>query len=89
MLFNKPTPPPESIQKVTKPSLWEKIVNYASNDQDYIAPLKITKAPEKKKPKNIWKSIKAGVTIFVTFYVMLCAFVLLNPQYALFFNNVL
>ncbi len=25
----------------------------------------------------------------MVFYVMLCAFVLLNPQYALFFNNVL
>ncbi len=89
MLFNKPTPPPEPTKKVTKSGLLGKIVNYTANDQDYVAPLKITKTPEKKKPKNIWGSIKAALTIIVTFYVMLCAFVLLNPQYALFFNNVL
>ncbi len=89
MLFNKPTPPPEPTKKVTKSGLLGKIVNYTANDQDYVAPLKITKTPEKKKPKNIWGSIKAALTILVTFYVMLCAFVLLNPQYALFFNNVL
>ena len=29
------------------------------------------------------------LTIVISFYILLCAFVLLNPQYALFFNNVL
>ncbi len=90
MLFNKPTnPEPETPKKTSKSGFLAKIVNYTANDQDYVAPLKITKTPEKKKPRNIWGSIKAALTIVVTFYIMLCAFVLLNPQYALFFNNVL
>lgn len=69
--------------------MWSKIVNYTANDQDYVAPLKISKVPEKKKPRHILTSIRAAIIVLVTFYVMLCAFVLLNPQYALFFNNVL
>lgn len=89
MLFNRPPSTPDVSKKTHKTSLWSRVLNYAANDQDYVAPLKITKAPEPKKPKHIWGSIKAALTIFVTFYVMLCAFVLLNPQYALFFNNVL
>jgi PKD repeat protein len=90
MLFNKPSTPLETPKKTTQTGWWwSKIVNYTANDQDYVAPLKISKTPEKKKPRNIWWRIKAALTIVVTFYIMLCAFVLLNPQYALFFNNVL
>lgn len=64
-------------------------MNYTANDQDYVAPLKITKTVQQKKPKNIWGRVKAALTIFATFYIMLCAYVLLNPDRALFFNNVL
>jgi|GEM_PF-1089587 len=88
MIFNKSNTP-EKPKQVTKTSFWSKIVNYTANDQNYITPLKITKAPEKKKPRNILATIRALIIVVVTFYVMLCAFVLLNPQYALFFNNVL
>lgn len=88
MLFNRSTPS-ATPKKVTKSSFWSKIANYTANDQDYVAPLKITKTAQQKKPKNIWGRIKAALTIFATFYIMLCAFVLLNPQYALFFNNIL
>lgn len=65
------------------------MVKYTENDSDYREPLKISKVIVKKKPKNIWESIKSIVTIVISFYILLCAFVLLNPQYALFFNNVL
>lgn len=64
-------------------------MSYTANDPDFIEPLKITKVVQKKKPRNVWTNIRAALIILTTFYVMLCAFVLLNPQYALFFNNVL
>lgn len=90
MLFTPPKSPTTTPNKIVKKtSWWSKILNYTANDQDYVAPLKITKTTQAKKPKNIWGHIKAAMTIFIVFYVMLCAFVLLNPQYALFFNNVL
>lgn len=81
------TPPPQ--QKIVKPGLFSRLVNYTASDQDYVAPLKITKSSQPKKPKNIKARIKAALIITITFYLLLCAFVLMNPQYALFFNNVL
>lgn len=90
MLFTPPKSPTISPNKVVKKtSWWSKILNYTANDQDYVAPLKITKTTQAKKPKNIWKNLKAAMTIFIVFYIMLCAYVLLNPDRALFFNNVL
>ncbi len=77
------------VSPLKKNSLWQKLVRYTSNDQDYTAPIKIVKTTGPEKPKQKGKRIKAALTIFVTFYLLLCAFVLLNPQYALFFNNVL
>jgi PKD repeat protein len=90
MLFNRPTTPETpSPQKVKKPGFWAKMISYTANDQDFVEPLKITKVVPKKKPRNVWANIRAALIIIATFYVMLCAFVLLNPQYALFFNNIL
>lgn len=89
MLFNQTPTSPETPKKVTKKGFWTKLASYTANDQDFVAPLKITKESIKKKPRNAWRNIKAALIVLVTFYVMLCAFVLLNPQYALFFNNVL
>jgi PKD repeat protein len=88
MLFNRPTTP-ETPEKAKKPGIFARIMSYTANDQDFVEPLKITKVVEKKKPRNIWANVRAALIILVAFYVMLCAFVLLNPQYALFFNNVL
>lgn len=88
MLFNRPTTP-ETQEKAKKPGFWTKMIGYTANDQDFVEPLKITKIVQKKKPRNVWHNIRSALIIITTFYVMLCAFVLLNPQYALFFNNVL
>ncbi|MBP6921070.1 PKD domain-containing protein [Candidatus Gracilibacteria bacterium] len=88
MLFNRPTTP-ETPQKTKTPGFWAKIMSYTANDKDFIEPIKITKVVQKKKPKHLWKNIRSALIIIVTFYVMLCAFVLMNPQYALFFNNIL
>ena len=89
MIFKRNSSSPETPKKIEKKRFWAKVASYTANDQDFIAPLKISKESVKRKPRNIWSNIKAALIIFITFYVMLCAFVLLNPQYALFFNNVL
>lgn len=88
MLFNRPSTP-ETPEKAKKPGILARIMSYTANDQDFVEPLKITKVVQKKKPRNVWANVRAALIILVAFYVMLCAFVLLNPQYALFFNNVL
>lgn len=89
MLFKNNSSSTETPKKVVKKGFWTKLLNYTANDRDFIEPIKISKEPVKKKPRNIWSNIKSALIIFVAFYVMLCAFVLLNPQYALFFNNIL
>lgn len=88
MISIQPTSPIQPEKKPKKEGLWHRIVNFTANDQDYVAPIKITKTPEPKK-HNIGKQIKAALIIITTFYLLLCAFVLLNSDFALFFNNVL
>lgn len=90
MNFDKPTSPSSSLstKKEVKDSLWSRLLSYTKSDQDYV-PDKTPKKATPFKKKYSWARIKAAIIIAVTFYILLCAFVLLNPQYALFFNNVL
>jgi len=80
----------KNTSTVKKISFFQKILSFTRNDADY--------QPEKKEPIHIntwrlqprswWRNIKAALFVLVAFYVLLCAFILLNPQFALFFNNV-
>lgn len=88
MIAIRPTTPENKKEKNIKTSLWSKIASYTANDQDYIPTLKITKAPVEKK-HNFWRNFKAALTIIIIGYILLCAYVLLNPENALFFNNIL
>lgn len=82
---------PNNQNNIQWPKEWFfwKFLHYASDDQDFIAPIKIKKLGGVKKKKNLLQNIKSFLIIFASFYILLCAFVLLNPRYALFFNNVL
>lgn len=88
MIAIRPTTPEIKKEKSVKSSLWSKIVSYTANDQDYTPTLKITKAPVEKK-HNFWRNFKAALTITFVGYLLLCGYVLLNPDRALFFNNIL
>jgi hypothetical protein len=88
MIAIRPTSENVNTEKPLKKSFWSKIASYTASDQDYIPTLKISKTPVPKK-HNLWKQIKAALTIIIIGYLLLCAFVLLNPQNALFFNNIL
>ena len=88
MIAIRPTTPENKNEKSIKTSFWSKIASYADNDQDYTPTLKITKAPVEKK-HNFWRNFKSAFTIVIIGYILLCAYVLLNPENALFFNNIL
>lgn len=90
MIAIRPTTPDNKlpVEKPVKHSLWSKIVSYTANDQDYTPTLKIAKTTVPKK-RNLWRQIKAALTIILLGYLLLCTYVLLNPENALFFNNIL
>ncbi len=90
MIAIRPTTPDNKlpVEKPVKHSLWSKIVSYTANDQDYTPTLKIAKTAAPKK-RNLWRQIKAALTIILIGYLLLCTYVLLNPENALFFNNIL
>lgn len=88
MIAIRPTTPDKPTEKPVKRSFWSKIASYTANDQDYTPTLKISKAPAPKK-HNLWRQIKAALTIIILGYLLLCTYVLLNPENALFFNNIL
>lgn len=81
---------PKNIPTVKKISFFQKIIAFTRNDADY--------QPDKKKPihstiekphQRSWgRNIKAALFVLGAFYILLCAFILINPQFALFFNNV-
>ncbi|MFA6080181.1 MAG: PKD domain-containing protein [Candidatus Gracilibacteria bacterium] len=85
MDIKKPT---SVTQKI---SLLQKIIAFARNDADYQpeqekTPIHISVGST--KVRSGWKNLKAAVFVLMTFYILLCAFILLNPQFALFFNNI-
>lgn len=92
MNFDKPTSSSPSAsnpqKKVAKTPILSRLFAYTKSDQDYV-PDKTPKKVVPFKTKYSWPRIKAALIIAGSFYILLCAFVLLNPQYALFFNNVL
>lgn len=89
MIAIRPSTPSPKPEKDTKKSLWSSIAAYTANDQDYTPALKITKAPSAPKKRHIFRNIRAALTIIIIGYLLLCAYVLLNPENALFFNNIL
>jgi len=89
MIAIRPTNPEnKKPEKVNKPSFWSKIASYTANDQDYTPTLKITKIQAPKK-NHFWRNFKAAFAIVIIGYLLLCSYVLLNPENALFFNNIL
>ncbi|MEI6711676.1 MAG: hypothetical protein WCK88_05875 [bacterium] len=77
---------------VKKTSFWKKIIRFTLSDTDYQPEIypeaKTTSLSSKKNLLSNLKNIKAAILVFGVFYLLLCAFILLNPQFALFFNNV-
>lgn len=81
---------PKNTSPLKKISFFHKIIAFTKSDTDY--------QPEPKTPVHIptwnpktrsWrKNISAALLVLGTFYLLLCAFILLNPQFALFFNNI-
>ena len=74
-----------------KPSLLKKIVGFTKSDENYQPEIQkeIKVQPvETKKLSSRWRNIKAALFVLGIFYLLLCAFILLNPQFALFFNNI-
>jgi hypothetical protein len=64
------------------------IINFTASDTDYMPDAHEQSVKIAVKPVNIGKRIKALIGVILAFYILLCVFILLNPQYALFFNNV-
>lgn len=76
-----------------KTSLWKKIIGFTQSDTDYQPEIstKNTIQPHVHKERSLssnLKNIKAAILVLGIFYLLLCAFILLNPQFSLFFNNV-
>ena len=76
-------------KKPKRRGIWARIVNFTASDTDYVPDVREQSVKVAVKPVNIGKRIKAFIGVVLAFYILLCAFILLNPQYALFFNNVL
>ncbi len=89
MIAIRPSTPSPKPEKETKKSIWSSIAAYTANDQDYTPALKISKSPSAPKKRHFLRNIRAALTILIIGYLLLCAYVLLNPENALFFNNIL
>lgn len=73
----------------SKYSLFQRIVGFTKSDENYqIENKEIKKITREKQPWSSWKNIKAAFLVLTVFYLLLCAFILLNPSFSLFFNNV-
>jgi len=81
----------KNISPTPKASLLKKIIRFTRSDEDYDAKIfpekKKVSAPEKKFALGV-KNIQAALIVGAVFYILLCVFILLNPQFSLFFNNV-
>lgn len=80
---NTPSPP--------KKSLLQSIISFTKSDDNFEPD--ISKKPKNQKispvrPWSIWRDIKAAFFVVGIFYILLCVFILVNPWFALFFNNV-
>ncbi len=77
----------------SKISFFQKVIRFARNDDNYEEENILEKKDEtsvaQKKPLSLHtRDIKAIVMVLMVFYILLCAFILINPQFSLFFNNV-
>lgn len=71
-------------------SLFSWIFEYTSSDPDYI-PVRKQKKNKRQIPLTLKQRIKRiliFVGVIVTFYLLLCAYILMNPSDAQFFNNI-
>lgn len=82
---------PKNTSSVKKNSLLNRVLAFTGSDEHYQpdnTPLpKVSLSPEKQKASLI-KNTKAALLVIAVFYILLCTFILLNPQFAGFFNNV-
>lgn len=87
-LFKNKTPLPTTTPPVKKVGFLGRILNFAANDENYVPDIREKTVKVAVKPASIGKRIKALVIVLVTFYLLLCVYILLNPQFAQFFMNV-
>jgi hypothetical protein len=74
--------------KPKRQGIFASIINFTASDTDYVPDVHEQSIKVAVKPVNVAKRIKALIGVVLAFYILLCGFILLNPQYALFFNNV-
>ena len=77
-----------NIHTPQKTSFFHKIIAFTRNDADYQPEMQKPVVHSISKNRSWAKNIKAAIFVLLTFYFLLCTFILLNPQFALFFNNV-
>lgn len=88
--------PQDTSLKTSKISFLRKIIQFARNDDNYDVtiqkPLANTETVSSTAPQKSFsarlRDIKAAVIVAIIFYILLCAFILINPQFSLFFNNI-
>ena len=86
--FKNKTPLPTNIPPVKKVGFFGRILNFAANDENYVPDIREKTVKVAVKPASLWKRIKALIIVLVTFYLLLCVYILLNPQFAQFFIRV-
>jgi hypothetical protein len=80
--------PPETTTPKKKVGVLGHILNFAANDENYVPDLREKTVKVKVAPASIGKRIRAIIIVLGTFYLLLCGYILLNPQFAQFFINV-
>lgn len=86
--FKNKTPIPTNTPPVKKVGFLGRILNFAANDENYVPDIREKTVKVAVKPASVWKRIKALIIVLLTFYLLLCVYILLNPGFALFFNNI-
>ncbi len=86
--FKNKTPLPTNTPPVKKVGFFGRILNFAANDENYVPDIREKTVKVAVKPVSLWKRIKALLIVLVTFYLLLCVYILLNPQFAQFFIRV-
>ncbi len=87
---------PDTSPRTQKSSFLRKIIQFARNDDNYESALPkpltntetVSTPSSKKTLSSHLRDIKAAIIVGAVFYVLLCAFILINPQFSLFFNNI-
>ncbi len=81
----------QKTSSAKKSSLLKKIIQFTQSDENYqpeiIREEVVVTHTDSKKTVSAWINLRAGIIVLAAFYILLCVFILMNPQYALFFNN--